>query len=84
MDNLFLTTNSKLKFENSAASIKYNLKENQVNKVTMVVDRFDLGSVQEISNQFLPKDDESNIMINVLSAKGEIDDLKNQMAKNEG
>jgi len=84
LDNLFLTTNSKLKFENSSASIKYNVKENQVNKVTMIVDRFDLGSVQEISNQFLPIDDESNIMINALSAKGEIDDLKLKWQRTKG
>ncbi|MBT3917866.1 MAG: DUF748 domain-containing protein, partial [Nitrosomonadales bacterium] len=40
LDNLFLTTNSKLKFENSSASIKYNLEKNQINRLTMVVDRF--------------------------------------------
>ena len=76
LDNLFLTTNSKLKFEDSSASVKYNLETSQVNKLTMIVDRFDLASVKEISNQFLSKNDESNIMINALSATGEIDDLK--------
>ena len=76
LDNLFLTTNSKLKFEDSSASVKYNLETSQVNKLTMIVDRFDLASVKEISNQFLSKNDESNIMINALSARGEIDDLK--------
>ena len=76
LDNLFLTTNSKLKFEDSSASVKYNLETSQVNKLTMIVDRFDLASVKEISNQFLSENDESNIMINALSATGEIDDLK--------
>ena len=76
LDNLFLTTNSKLKFEDSSASVKYNLETSQVNKLTMIVDRFDLASVKEISNQFLSENDESNIMINALSAEGEIDDLK--------
>ena len=76
LDNLFLTTNSKLQFEDSAASIKYNLKANQINKVKLVVDRFDLGSVKEISNQFLPEEHRTNVIINELSAKGEIDDLK--------
>ena len=76
LDNLFLTTNSKLKFEDSSASVKYNLETSQVNKLTMIVDRFDLASVKEISNQFLSENDESNIMINGLSATGEIDDLK--------
>ena len=42
----------------------------------MVVDRFDLGSVKEISNQFLPEEHKTNVIINELSAKGEIDDLK--------
>ena len=76
LDNLFLTTNSKLKFEDSSASVKYNLETSQINKLTMIVDRFDLASVKEISNQFLSENDESNIMINALSATGEIDDLK--------
>ena len=76
LDNLFLTTNSKLKFEDSSASVKYNLETSQINKLTLIVDRFDLASVKEISNQFLSKNDESNIMINALSATGEIDDLK--------
>ena len=76
LDNLFLTTNSKLKFEDSSASVKYNLETSQVNKLTLIVDRFDLASVKEISNQFLSENDESNIMINALSATGEIDDLK--------
>ena len=76
LDNLFLTTNSKLQFEDSAASIKYNFKTNQINKATLVVDRFDLGSVKEISNQFLPEEHKTNVIINELSAKGEIDDLK--------
>ena len=76
LDNLFLTTNSKLKFEDSSASVKYNLETRQVNNLSMIVDRFDLASVKEISNQFLSKNDESNIMINALSARGEIDDLK--------
>lgn len=76
LDNLFLTTNSKLKFEDSSASVKYNLETSQINKLTLVVDRFDLASVKEISNQFLSENDESNIMINALSATGEIDDLK--------
>ena len=76
LDNLFLTTNSKLKFEDSSASVKYNLETRQVKNLSMIVDRFDLASVKEISNQFLSKNDESNIMINALSARGEIDDLK--------
>ena len=76
LDNLFLTTNSKLKFEDSSASVKYNLETSQVNNLSMIVDRFDLASVKEISNQFLSENDESNIMINALSATGEIDDLK--------
>ena len=76
LDNLFLTTNSKLQFEDSAASIKYNFETNQINKATLVVDRFDLGSVKEISNQFLPEEHRTNVIINELSAKGEIDDLK--------
>ncbi|MDA9086454.1 YhdP family protein [Methylophilaceae bacterium] len=76
LDNLFLTTNSKLKFEDSSASVKYNLETSQINKLTLIVDRFDIASVKEISNQFLSENDESNIMINALSATGEIDDLK--------
>ncbi|MDB2679960.1 YhdP family protein [Methylophilaceae bacterium] len=76
LNNLFLTTNSKLKFEDSSASVKYNLETSQINKLTMIVDRFDLASVKEISNQFLSENDESNIMINALSPNGEIDDLK--------
>ena len=60
----------------SAASIKYNLKANQINNVKLVVDRFDLGSVKEISNQFLPEEHKANVIINKLSAKGEVDDLK--------
>ena len=40
------------------------------------MDRFDLGSVKEISNQFLPEEHRANVIINDLSAKGEIDDLK--------
>ena len=76
LDNLFLTTNSKLQFEDSAASIKYNFETNQINKATLVVDRFDLGSVKEISNQFLPEDHRVNVIINELQARGEIDDLK--------
>ncbi len=76
LDNLFLTTNSKLQFEDSAASIKYNFETNQINKATLVVDRFDLGSVKEISNQFLPEEHRVNVIINELSARGEIDDLK--------
>ena len=76
LDNLFLTTNSKLQFEDSAASIKYNFETNQINKATLVVDRFDLGSVKEISNQFLPEEHRTNVIINKLSAQGEIDNLK--------
>ena len=76
LDNLFLTTNSKLQFEDSAASIKYNFQTNQINKAKLVVDRFDLGSVQEISNQFLPEEHRVNVIINKLQARGEIDDLK--------
>ena len=76
LDNLFLTTNSKLQFEDSAASIKYNFETNQINKATLIIDRFDLGSVKEISNQFLPAEHRVNLIINELSAKGKIDDLK--------
>ena len=42
----------------------------------MIIERFDLGSVKEISNQFLPEEHKTNVIINELSAKGEIDDLK--------
>jgi len=81
LDNLFLTTNSKLQFEDSAASIKYNFETNQINKATLVIDRFDLGSVKEISNQFLPEEHRANVIINKLSAKGEIDNLKLKWAR---
>ena len=84
LDNLFLTTNSKLKFENSSASIKYNLEKNQINRLTMVVDRFDLGSISEISNQFVPESHYTNTMINGLSAEGEIDNLKLKWQRAKG
>ena len=45
----------------------------------MVVDRFDLGSVKEISNQFLPENMMNLIYDQCASARGEIDDLKLKM-----